>query len=85
MPEDELDRFLVNHKNIVAIIDANGLRGLCTKSAEFSTRVGVGDDELVYHSTLFGIDGYAAEAAGGTYCGREAVRKMEEVLGTALI
>ena len=83
--EAKLDRFLENHKRIVSIVDSDGLRGRCTESAEFTARVGVSDEEMGYHSTLFGIDGYVAEAVPGTFCTRDAIKKMEEVLGTALV
>jgi len=83
--EADLDRFLAKHRNMVSVSDSNGLRGLCTESSEWVTRVGVSDEEMAQHRSLFDIDGYVAEAIPGTFCTRDAIKKMEEVLGTALI
>lgn len=81
---DTLDNFLNNQKILQKLIDDAGLKGKCINKQSIIETTRLPTDEINQHIQLLITDGYITEAVkDGTYCTRDAVRKLTDLLTTA--
>ena len=82
---DSVAAFLSQHAKIKAEVDSRARAGKCWAQPVIQKSTGTSDADMKNHLKLFEIDEYHAKAMKDTYCPRDAIRVLEEKLGTALV